>query len=353
MHIFKARTPTYNDLFGVFLQPDKWYLAETQNATPAFMGQPSAIEARYPGVELKPLKWEEMGFRTVPRYDNPKERVWVIRAGGYGDLFYLLPVLKVIASKLECPAEQLILQTAMEPFATTIPLQFRKFPSALDEIDKDAAILNMEDIPGELEYEGAGSTAVRYARRAGLTEDDLDFDGLFPKELQERGERLWREWYGNKRPRVVIALTASAATRSVPAALQVALAIYQRAAIYFASNFAHPLPFPYSLKLKSDDWIGLVMAADAVIGADTAPTHLAILLRKPTLAVFGAIPSKLRIPECLADNVKVIDVDKTSTCPCKLNRPFCPVTQQAICFALASKTREIIEIAMEFLSEIY
>jgi len=45
------------------------------------------------------LKWEECDFRTVPCCDDPNEKIWVICAGGYGDLFYLLPVLKVIASK--------------------------------------------------------------------------------------------------------------------------------------------------------------------------------------------------------------------------------------------------------------
>lgn len=349
MHIFRVVREVFDPVFEMFLVPGKWYLAETQNATPLVAGQPSAIEARYHGVEVRPLKWEEYGFRTVPRYDDPDEKVWVIRAGGYGDLFYLLPVLRVIASKLANPKEQLVLQTAMKPFTTTVPLRFVKFPSSVDEIDRTAAILNMEDIPGELENDCAGSTTARYARRAGL-EDELDFEGLFPQELKERGEQLWRQWYGNKRPRIVIALTASAATRSVPTALSIAFLLHERAALYFASSFHSPLPFPFGNLPSPDDFIGLVMAADAVIGTDTAPTHLSIIMRKPTLAVFGAIPSHLRVPESLRNErfLTIIDVARNEVCPCRLNRPFCPVTQQPICFALASLTKKLAEAVIEW-----
>jgi hypothetical protein len=60
-----------------------------------------------------------------------------------------------------------------------------------------------------------------------------------------------------------------------------------------------------------EDWMALVAAADGVIGADTAPTHLSIMLNKPTLAVFGAIPSHLRIPERFrnADWLTVLDIE--------------------------------------------
>jgi hypothetical protein len=170
MHIFRVRNEVYDPVFKLFLQPGRWYLAESQNATPMVFGQPSALEARFPGVELKPLKWEEYGFRTVPRYDDPNEKVWVIRAGGYGDLFYLLPVMKAIASKIRDPERNLVLQTAMDPFPSEVPMRFVHFPSTLDEIDRSFAILNMEDIPGEMENEGAGSSTARYARRAGLNE---------------------------------------------------------------------------------------------------------------------------------------------------------------------------------------
>lgn len=353
MHIFRVKTKLYDELFRLTLEPGKWYLAETQNATPASPGQPSAIEVRYRPEELQPLRWEEMGFRTVPRYD-PDEKIWVIRAGGYGDLFYLLPVLRAIGRRLKEPSRQLTLQTAMEPFPTTVPFRFHRFPSSLDEIDKEAAILNMEDIPGELEFGQAGSTTIRYARRAGLLAEDLDFEGLFPSELTEIGDALWRRYHGGRRPRVFLALTASAATRSFPAALQIALALHQRAALFAATPFQHALPFPYG-NLKVQEWMGLVAAADGVIGVDTAPTHLAILLQKPTLAIFGAIPSSLRVPEhaVKAPFLKVIDVDRTGVCPCKLNRPFCPVTLQPLCFALAAKTQQVLEAAVEFITALY
>jgi hypothetical protein len=352
MHIFRVRNEVYDPVFKCFLQPGRWYLAESQNATPMVFGQPSALEARFPGVELKPLKWEEYGFRTVPRYDDPNEKVWVIRAGGYGDLFYLLPVMKAIASKIREPERNLVLQTAMDPFPSEVPMRFVHFPSTLDEIPRDFAVLNMEDIPGEMENEGAGSSTARYARRAGLNENDLDFTGLFPKWLEEKGVEKWREWFGSRRPRIVIALTASAATRSVPTALQIALTLQNRAAIYFASPSNMPLPFPCGNMPHPEDWMALVAAADGVIGADTAPTHLAIMLNKPTLAVFGAIPSHLRIPERFrnADWLTVLDIEMGKPCPCHLNRPFCPVTQQPLCFALTAMTEKIVQKAMEWLT---
>jgi len=352
MHIFRVKSEVYDPVFRTFLQPGRWYIAETQNATPLVFGQPSALEARFPGVELKPLKWEEHGFRTVPRYDDPDEKVWVIRAGGYGDLFYLLPTMRVIASKLRNPEQNLVLQTAMDPFPSNVPMRFVRFPSALDEIDRSFAILNMEDIPGELENEGAGSSAARYARRAGLDEDSLDFTCLFPDWLVDRGNEKWREWFGSRRPRIFVALTASAATRSVPTALQIALTLHNRAAIFFAGPSSMPLPFPCGSLPKPEDWMSLVAAADGVIGADTAPTHLAILLNKPTLAVFGAIPSHLRIPEKFqnADWLTVMDIDIGKPCPCQLNRPFCPVTQQPLCFALSALTEKVIQRAIEWLT---
>jgi len=352
MHIFRVRNEVYDPVFKCFLQPGRWYLAETQNATPLSFGQPSALEARFPGVELRPLKWEEHGFRTVPRYDDPNEKVWVIRAGGYGDLFYLLPTLRIIASKLKNPEQNLVLQTAMEPFPSNVLMRFVHFPSALDEINRSFAILNMEDIPGELENESAGSSAARYARRAGLDEKELDFSNLFPDWLVKKGERQWKEWFGSRRPRIFVALTASAATRSVPTALQIALTLQNRAAIFFASPSNVPLPFPCGNLPKPEDWMALVAAADGVIGADTAPTHLAIILNKPTLAVFGAIPSHLRIPEQLrnADWLTVVDTELGGPCPCKLNRPFCPVTQQPLCFALTALTEKIVQKMMEWVT---
>ena len=56
MHIFRVKSEVYDPVFRTFLQPGRWYIAETQNATPLVFGQPSALEARFPGVELKPLK---------------------------------------------------------------------------------------------------------------------------------------------------------------------------------------------------------------------------------------------------------------------------------------------------------
>lgn len=352
MHIFRVRQEVYDPVFEMFLRPSQWYLAETQNAVPFAFGQPSALEARFPGVEIQPLKWEEHGFRTTPRYDDRDEKVWVIRAGGYGDLFYLLPVLRAIAAKLKDPGNQLILQTAMKPFPSLVPYKFVRFPTSIDEIDKEAAVLNMEDIPGEFENDQAGSTTTRYARRAGLRSDEVSFDDLFPvDELRREGERKWREWFGNRKPRLFVALTASAATRAFPMALQVASFLSQRAAIFFATQFSTPLPFPFGHLPSVRDWMALVSAADAVVGVDTAPTHLAILLRKPVFAIFGAIPSYLRIPEQLRnyDGLKVLDVQKTGTCPCRLNRPFCPVTFQPICFALAALTKQVIEELAEWL----
>jgi hypothetical protein len=278
------------------------------------------------------LKWEEYGFRTVPRYDDPDEKIWVIRAGGYGNLFYLLPVLKAIALKIRNPEENLVLQTAMEQFPSEVPMRFVHFPSTLDEIDRSYAILNMEDIPGELEDEGAGSSTARYTRRAGLNESDLNFSGLFPDWLIDKGLKMWREWFGSRRPRIFVALTASAATRSVPTALQIALTLQNRAAIYFASPSNMPLPFPCGNLPKPEDWMALVVAADGVIGADTAPTHLSILLDKPTLAVFRAIPSHLRVPERFrnADWLAVIDIEMKKLCPCQLNRLFRPVMHEIL-----------------------
>jgi hypothetical protein len=278
------------------------------------------------------LKWEEYGFRTVPRYDDPDEKIWVIRAGGYSNLFYLLPVLKAIALKIRNPEENLVLQTAMEQFPSEVPMRFVHFPSTLDEIDRSYAILNMEDIPGELEDEGAGSSTARYTRRAGLNESDLNFSGLFPDWLIDKGLKMWREWFGSRRPRIFVALTASAATRSVPTALQIALTLQNRAAIYFASPSNMPLPFPCGNLPKPEDWMALVAAAGGVIGADTAPTHLSILLDKPTLAVFRAIPSHLRVPERFrnADWLAVIDIEMKKLCPCQLNRLFRPVMHEIL-----------------------
>jgi hypothetical protein len=349
----RLKQTVFDPTFKMRFEPGRWYLAETQNAIPLFPGQPSALQAHFPDAELVPLRWEEHGFRVVPRYDDPDERVWVIRAGGYGDLFYLLPVLAAIAQRLRNPQEQLTLQTAMEPFPTRFPLRFFPFPSPLDDLDKDAAILNMEDIPGESEDDAAGSSTARYALRAGLHESDLNWDAeaWFPlSELKQRGDTLWRSWFGHRRPRIVVALTASAATRSVPAAFQIASALASHAAIYFAAPVAHPTPFPAGLLSDPADWIGVTVAADGVIGTDTAPTHLSILLQKATLAVFGAIPSALRIPERYraAEWLTVLDVFKQPPCPCKLNRPVCPISLQPFCFALAAKQEELFRQALEF-----
>jgi hypothetical protein len=111
-----------------------------------------------------------------------------------------------------------------------------------------------------------------------------------------------------------------------------------------------PTPFPAGLLSKPDDWMGVVVAADGVIGTDTAPTHLSILLRKPTLAVFGAIPSVLRIPEVFQNTewLTVLDVFTQSPCPCKLNRPVCPISLQPFCFARAAKQEELFRQALEF-----
>jgi hypothetical protein len=353
VHLMRLKQTVFDPTFKMRFEAGRWYLAETQNAIPMFPGQPSALQARFPDAELIPLRWEEHGFRVVPRYDDPNEKVWIIRAGGYGDLFYLMPVVAAIARRLHDPQEQLTLQTAMESFPTRIPLRFFPFPSPLDDLDREAAILNMEDIPGELEDDHAGSSTARYALRAGLRERDLVFDAdewLPLAELKRRGDALWQSWFGQRRPRIVVALTASAATRSVPAAFQIASALALHAAIYFVAPIAHPTPFPAGLLSDPADWIGVVVAADGVIGADTAPTHLSILLQKPTLAVFGAIPSVLRIPERYrsADWLTILDVFKQSPCPCKLNRPVCPISLQPFCFALAAKQEELFRQALEF-----
>jgi len=71
----------------------------------------------------------------------------------------------------------------MNPFPSEVLMRFVHFPSVPDEIGRSSAILNMEDIPSELENEGAGSSTARYARKAGLNENDLDFSALFPDLL--------------------------------------------------------------------------------------------------------------------------------------------------------------------------
>ncbi|MEZ8220020.1 Glycosyltransferase family 9 (heptosyltransferase) [Candidatus Fervidibacteria bacterium JGI MDM2 JNZ-1-D12] len=346
MHVFTVAQRVYEPLFRRFFEPGVEYLIESQNVPLHGQG------FRYPTVKLEPMRWEDYGFKTVPSF-REGEIITVIRAGGYGDLFYLMPVLASISRKLNGDKGRLVLVTAMKPFPTKVPLTFLEFPCAVTELPQRSVVLNMEDIPGEMEQDAAGSTTRRYALRAGLDEDELvwDPDELFPiEELKRRGEELWNSWHGKKRPRMFVALTASAATRSFPYAFHIASAFVQHAALFVATDTTMPTPFPCGTLQNAFDFMAAVVAADGVVGVDTAPTHLSILLKKPTIAVFGAIPSNLRVPETLkTDVLRIIDVSKTETCPCKLNRPLCPVSQQSFCFALAALARRIVDEITEFI----
>lgn len=348
MHVFVVSQRVYDPLFQRFFEPGVEYLIESQNVP-----QVPQQGFRYPAVKLEPVRWEDYGFKTVPSFKNG-EVVTVIRAGGYGDLFYLLPVLSALSKKLNGDRRRLVLVTAMKPFPTNVPLEFIAFPCALTDLPQRSVVLNMEDIPGEMERETAGSTTARYARRAGLDEDELiwDVNSLFPiNELKERGNELWESWHGKKRPRIFVALSASAATRSFPYPIQLASMFTQSAAMFVATHTPFVTPFPCGNLNNARDFMAAVVAADGVVGVDTAPTHLSIILGKPTLAIFGAIPSHLRIPEHMrnASNLTIIDVQESGLCPCKLNKPECPVIRQNICFALASMYSKIFEAMKDFI----
>jgi len=350
MHVFSVAQRVYDPLFDRFFEPGAEYLIESQNV-PSAPGQPF----RYPTVKLEPMRWEDYGFKTVPSY-REGETIVFIRAGGYGDLFYLLPV--IAAAERRCSRKaNLFLVTAMKPFPTNLRVKFMSFPCAVSDLPANSVVLNMEDLPGEMERDAAGSTTIRYARRAGIDAEELVFDAaeLFPfKELKRHGDELWERWHGKRRPRIFVALTASAATRSFPFALQFAAAFAANAALFVATKTPFVTPFPCGELSSAFDWMAAVCAADGVVGVDTAPTHLAILLKKPTLAVFGAIPASLRVPEPLQNspNLTVLEVANTETCPCRLNRPACPVSQQPFCFALAAMQQRVFEAMREFIVQL-
>lgn len=350
MHLFVVGQRVYDPLFGKFFEPGVEYLIESQNVPPREQVMHSF---RYPVVRLEPVRWEDYGFKTVPSFKQ-NEKVVVIRAGGYGDLFYLMPVMAALSRKLSGDKERLLLVTAMKPFPTKVPLTFVPFPCSIADLPKGAALLNMEDLPGELEKDFSGSTTARYARRAGLDEDELIWDAneLFPiDDLKRRGEELWQSWHGSKRPRIFVALTASAATRSFPHAIHLSTFFANNAALFVATKTPFVTPFPCGELPSPEDFMAAVVAADGVVGVDTAPTHLSILLKKPTLAVFGAIPSHLRIPEHLHDasHITVLNVTENDLCPCRLNKPECPVTRQPVCFALAALQAQLFMTMKEFI----
>jgi ADP-heptose:LPS heptosyltransferase len=287
------------------IQRDEQYLVSPGTA---------ASIARKTGLECQADGFFETA--SEPTSSNSNSGVAVIRHGAFGDLLFLTPLIREIAGRSPDNPITVVAAGSYGKILTGNPYidHVATYPLAVTDAKGFSVVLHMEYGDPSGGSERTLHLAQVYARESGIELTSLGLDMFVPKSARAQAAELLAS---APRPLVGIQVRASNGVRSYPRDLVRRLAEQLEraglASLLFDGPGAEPMGLggrclETCLMTPQPDILvaaGLVQACNVVVGPDSAITHLAVALGRPTVALFGPFPWELRVPA--RPNVSVIN----------------------------------------------
>lgn len=251
--------------------------------------------------------------KRVPKGDWNDADVWLIRGGGYGDLLAMTPLIKEIHHRWPSCRMHVACGIQFHDLFHGLPVVCELLPIPFDP---GLMILNFEElIEGHPDAEELHIIDL-FAKRAGLELSDRKMH--FEVRLEEFNEAVLRYPKGSKK-RVGVQLMASAWYRTYP---KIVDAMIELAKDYEILVFGSPgqveiKKWPNIINTMADKLTfrqsaAVLSTCDACLAPDSALVHLSAALGVPCVALYGPMPSSLRVS---SDKCHGID-GKAPCAPC-------------------------------------
>lgn len=278
---------------------------------------PDAVAAQFlllgDGGQMRPAeqheRWLEKFFTAHTTGDWNGRSLLIQRAGGFGDLILLTPVLREL--KRRWPSLKIGLST-MNHYAVAVS----NLPYIDEIVPFPTPIAQAEKFDGWVFLENTVEKNPR-AKEVHMTElfgEVMGVEGignLLPEYRVKPSEAVWaQEAYPRKGPRrVAIHVSASTRCRRYPKMGEVARELIDRGVEVMLIGAAGEIPkfkdeLPPLLRdltragLTFRQTCAVVNICDSLIGADSAFLHVAGALAVPAVGLYGPFPWKLRTAHC-------------------------------------------------------
>ncbi len=235
-----------------------------------------------------------------PTKDWNDKDIWLNRAGGWGDLLMMTPLIREMKSlwpdsriHIACGGQyhslfdEMDVITELLPIPTDLLLNIHALVDFEDIVEGDPAAISLH-------------IAELFASRAGITLKDLK-----PEYHVTPDEKAWAlyEYPRNSRPRIGLQCMASAYYRTHPGMGKMMVQLSEKADVYMMGS-------PGQIKITGsnahvhnlmDDKLdfrqnaAVVSTCDACLSPDSALVHLCAALDIPCVALYGPFPSELRV----------------------------------------------------------
>lgn len=291
--------------------------------------------------------------RHLPAGDDWKQRLLIVRVGGFGDLLLLRPSLAKLMDEghevgVSCFPQFRAALKGLNVSFITYPIP--------EDLNQGWTVINLENVIEHGEEARTVPMADLFAQR--LDVHPGSYAVTYPVSDAERewARGLWKKRGAVKR--IALQVLASAACRTWPAenmqeAVKLMLArnwqvLLMGAPKEFQIDWEHErlINVTADPRVKTFDQSAAVLTTcDGFLGPDSALTHLAGALGIPGIALYGPFPSALRVSH--AKSIRAID-GAGPCAPCfhhrrALNGDFPegkPCSQTGKCHVLGSLTAE-------------
>jgi ADP-heptose:LPS heptosyltransferase len=250
----------------------------------------------YRTVTVRPL--EERLIDSSQDYNG--RTIWMLRAGGFGDLLMLTPTIREIKSRWPQARVCVACEKSCADALSGADVEIHHAPLAFQQIGEDDALICYEGVIEDNPEARVTHGVDLFYKRSGL--DGLPKSRRLDFRLTTFGDLLLPEMTG--RPRVAVQAMASAKTRSLHPDMMA-----DTLRLLVANGYD-----VFVLGIKGQAVLGIegvhylnekgltfrqsctaLAACHAAVVPDSSLFHVAQAIGVPTVALFGAFPASLRI----------------------------------------------------------
>jgi len=262
---------------------------------------------------LKVANWSGIKPFLLSNADWNDRDLWLCRGGGYGDLLAMTPLIRYINQSwprcrlhVSCGTMFHDLFFGLDVIPEMIPVPFDPTMMLVDfeelvEGDPNAEKFHIIDL---------------FAKRAGVELNNRD---IFYRVSDQEFEDAFRNYPRTEKKRIAIQFMASALYRSYPKMNVIIKELAEKYEIFIFGTpgqvefDAHPnITNLMEKKLSFRRSAAALLTCDLCIAPDSALVHLCSALNIRCIALYGPIPSILRVGES-----KIHPIDGTAPCaPC-------------------------------------
>lgn len=251
--------------------------------------------------------------KRVPKGDWNNTDVWLVRGGGYGDLLAMTPLIKEIHKRWKDCRIHVACGIQFHDLFYGLPVECELLPIPFDP---ELMILNFEElIEGHPDAENFHIIDL-FAKRTGLelTDRKMHYEVRLD-EFNEAVLKYPKRYIG----RVAVQLMASAWYRTYPKIVDtvIELAKDYEVLIFGTPGQVQIKPWPNVINTMDDKLdfrqsAAVLSTCDVCLAPDSVFVHLCAALDIPCVALYGPMPSRLRV-----SSEKTHGIDGTAPCaPC-------------------------------------